>query len=216
MTCSVLIADDHPIFRNGIKVILKGMNDIELCAEASNGEEAYTFICSVFPDIAILDLDMPILNGIDVCRKVKEEGLSSKCIILTMHKEKHFFNEAMESGAMGYILKDHAEDELIRCINNVREGKKYVSDRIAEYLTEIDTGREIDEGIRKNFQLLTATEKVIIRLVSQGKSSLEIASHLFISSNTVDNHRANMTKKLQLEGKNSLLKFAIQHIDLCS
>lgn len=210
-TRRILIADDHPIFRSGIKEIIKLIHGVDLVAECGNGLEAYQAILAHHPEIAILDLDMPMLNGLDVCKKVINEKHQTKFIILTMHKEKHFFTDAIQHGVMGYLLKDHAETELIECINEVRKGNVYASQQIESFLIEHQQSNNTSFEIKQGLSILTATEKVILKLISNGISSHEIASHLFISSNTVDNHRANITKKLQLEGKNSLLKFAMQH-----
>ena len=210
MTTKIIIADDHPIFRNGVKDILNNVANMQILGVASNGLEAYHLILSTLPDIAILDLEMPILNGLDVCQKVINEKHSTKFIILTMHKERNYFLEAMKCGVYGYLLKDYAITELVNCIEVVNKNEKYISKEIENYLVEhTSSDLQSDEHISLLLQL-TPTEKVILKLISKGKSSIEIAEMLFISPNTVDNHRANITKKLKLEGKNSLLKFAIE------
>jgi DNA-binding NarL/FixJ family response regulator len=211
MNHKIIIADDHPIFRTGIREIVNNIQGITCCGEAKDGLEAYQLIQSIVPDIAILDLDMPILSGLDVCEKVKSEKHNTRCIILTMHKDKHFFEEAMLMGAMGYLLKDNAIEELILCIRSVTENKKYVSRKIEEYLTQYNSNQQLPDNIKQLYATLTPTEKIIIKLISQSSTSQEIANNLFISKNTVENHRANITKKLKLEGKNSLLKFALQY-----
>lgn len=210
MTTKIIIADDHPIFRNGVKDILKNVPNMQILGEASNGLEAYHLILSSHPDIAILDLEMPILNGLDVCEKVINEKHNTKFIILTMHKERHYFLEAMKCGVYGYLLKDYAITELVNCIEVVNKNEKYISKEIENYLVEHNSSNLQSEEQISLLMQLTPTEKVILKLISKGKSSLEIAELLFISPNTVDNHRANITKKLKLEGKNSLLKFAIE------
>ncbi len=214
MTTKIIIADDHPIFRAGIKDIIGSMPGMELVGEAKDGLEAYQLIVSKVPDIAILDLEMPQLTGLDVCRKVLGEKHFTRFIILTMHKESHFFREAMDAGVLGYLLKDNAIDELVTCIKEVSGGRTCVSRQIENYLTEHQAREQLPAEITKLYAGLTATEKVILKLVSQSKTSQEIAESIFISPNTVDNHRANIARKLQLEGKNSLLKFALQYKDL--
>jgi DNA-binding NarL/FixJ family response regulator len=207
----VLIADDHPIYRSGIRSVLESMPDVSIIGEASDGMEAYQLIISSLPDIAILDIQMPLLSGLDVCRKVLNEKNNTKFILLTMHREKHFFADAMDNGVDGYLLKDSAGQELITCIKHINNGKKYVSHNIESYLTEhlAHSGSTILQNIKT---LLTPTEKVILKLIAEGKTSSEIASLLFVSANTVENHRANINKKLQLDGgKNALLKFAMEH-----
>jgi DNA-binding NarL/FixJ family response regulator len=204
----IIIADDHPIFRSGIREVIKSLPFVEWKGEAQNGMEAYQLILATQPDVAILDLEMPLLTGLDVCKKVLSEKHQTKFIILTMHKEKHFFEEAMEAGVMGYLLKDNAVEELVKCIEMVRMNQKYISPQIENFLIERQ-GKMADEHITQVLKQLTSTEKVLIKLISQGKTSPEIAQHLFLSVSTIENHRYNISKKLQLEGKNSLLKFAI-------
>ncbi len=207
----IIIADDHPIFRSGIKAIVEGMPDFELVGEAKDGMEAYQLIISTLPAIAILDLEMPLLNGLEVCQKVLNEKHVTKFIILTMHKEKHYFTKALESGVMGYLLKDNAVDDLVKCIHEVNKGKVYVSHAIENYLTEHESFHLSADALKIK-SLLSPTEKIVLKLISEGKTSLEIANLLFVSANTIDNHRSNMNKKLNLSGeKNALLKFAIEH-----
>ena len=207
---TVIIADDHPIFRNGVRDILHEIRSVELVGEAKDGAEAYNLILAHRPEIAVLDLEMPILSGLDVCNKVLSEKNQTRFIILTMHKEKHFFNAAMEAGVSGYLLKDHAIEELIQCIAAVSAGKMYVSPEL-EYLLTEHTAQDQSAAVKQAKRLLSPTEKVILKLISEGKSSADIAGLLFISVNTVDNHRGNIARKLNLEGKNSLMKFAMQH-----
>jgi DNA-binding NarL/FixJ family response regulator len=207
---TLIIADDHPIFRNGVRQIIEENNQFELLAEGQNGIEAYQLIIAHRPDIAVLDLEMPHLTGLDVCAKIRNEKSQTQFVLLTMHKEKHFFKSAMEAGVRGYLLKDNASEDLIVCIKAVIQGKLYVSPIIAHYLHEHDESSQntVAQNAKK---LLSPTEKIIVKLISEAKSSAEIANLLFISINTVENHRANIAKKLALEGKNSLLKFAMMH-----
>lgn len=182
-----------------------------LVGEASDGMEAYQLIISARPDIAIMDIEMPILSGLDVCKKVMSEKHTTKFILLTMHKSKHFFDDAMASGVDGYLLKDSAGQELIQCISSVQAGKKYISDNISTFLTD-HIALVNSAQLQMIKTLLTPTEKVVLKLISEGKTSTEISTMLFISSNTVDNHRANINKKLKLDGgKNALLKFAMEY-----
>ncbi len=202
---TAVVADDHPIFRKGLVDILKQMDLLEIVAEVSDGLDAYRNIISKRPDIAILDLEMPGLSGIDVCRKVLNEKSETHFIILTMHREKAYYTNAMQMGVKGYILKDNAITELIQGVEKVLKGGTFTSPGIEDVLT---VGKDVAiPGTEK----LTATEKIVLKLIAESKTSSEIAGLLFISPNTVDNHRANVVKKLGLEGKNSLLKFAMQY-----
>jgi DNA-binding NarL/FixJ family response regulator len=205
MKKSAVVADDHPIFRKGLIEILREIEDLEIVAEVADGLDAYKNIISKRPDIAILDIEMPGLSGLDVCSKVLKEKSDTKFILLTMHREKDFFLNAMNIGVMGYLLKDNAITELILCVEKVLKGEKFISPGIEKLLVEQNKVNEIPE-----LQLLTATEKIILKLIAESKTTPEIAGLLFVSPNTIDNHRSNIVKKLGLEGKNSLLKFAIQ------
>lgn len=209
MKHTVIIADDHPIFRSGIREVVKGLFHLELKGEASDGLQAYRLILAQQPDVAVLDLEMPELSGLDVCQKLAAEKARTKCIILTMHKEKYYFDQAMQAGVMGYLLKDNAVEEVVKCIEEVLRGNKYVSPQIGDYLTSHEGHQQTALA---QLSLLSATEKIILKLISQGKTSPQIAENLFVSEKTIENHRYNIAKKLQLEaGKNSLLKFAMAH-----
>jgi DNA-binding NarL/FixJ family response regulator len=205
MKHTAIVADDHPIFRKGLVEILGEISDLEIVAELSDGMQAYQSIIAKRPDLAILDIEMPGLSGLDICRKVMSEKSETKFIVLTMHRDKHFFNDAMTIGVMGYLLKDHAISELITCVKNVLKGEKFVSPGL-EKLLVLNEQSSLPE-----LSQLTPTEKVILKLIGESKTSGEIAQLLFVSPNTVDNHRSNIVKKLGLEGKNSLLKFAMQY-----
>lgn len=207
---SVIFADDHPIFRSGVREVLNEIRTVELLGEAKDGAEAYGLIVAHRPELAILDLEMPVLSGLDVCKKVLSEKAQTRFIILTMHREKHFFKAAMEAGVHGYLLKDNAIQDLIRCVEAVCAGKIYVSPEIEHFLTE-HTEQHQHKAVQEANALLSPTEKIILKIISEGKSSADIAALLFISVNTVDNHRANIARKLNLEGKNSLMKFAMQY-----
>ncbi|MEY2829414.1 MAG: hypothetical protein RIQ33_1272 [Bacteroidota bacterium] len=206
----ILIADDHPIFRSGVRDVLSKINDFEIIAEAENGMDAYQKIISLLPDVAVLDLEMPVLNGLDVCRKVLHEKHQTEFIVLTMHKDKQFFVDAMNSGVKGYLLKDNAINDLVDAVKKVYKGEEFISKQMLHLLKETSQFQHANPDLEKVNTLLTPTEKVILKLISDGRTSAEIAAMLFVSPNTVENHRANMTKKLKLEGKNSLLKFSMQ------
>jgi two-component system, NarL family, response regulator DegU len=210
----IIIADDHPVFRSGIKSILQNIHDIEIVGEASDGAEAYQMIIGHRPDIAILDLEMPLLTGLEVSEKVLSEKNNTKFVLLTMHKEKHYFDKAMAIGISGYLLKDYAINDLVDCINTVKQDKKYVSSTIEKYLVEHESKQFSKDWVMIE-ALLTPTEKVVLKLIAEGKTSADIAALLFVSPNTVDNHRSNLSKKLKLDGeKNALMKYAMKIKDL--
>ena len=204
---TAVLADDHPIFRKGLIDILKEFEELEIVAEVADGLEAYRHILSKRPDLAILDIEMPGLTGIDVCRKVLSEKTDTRFILLTMHKDLDFFNDAMNVGVHGYVLKDNAITELLQCVQQVLKGEKFISAGIEKMLVKKDKVQLPAETAS-----LTSTELVILKLIAESKTSPEIAQLLFIAPKTVENHRSNITKKLGLDGKNNaLLKFAMEY-----
>lgn len=207
----LVIADDHPIFREGLRNVIVREPDWTIVAEADDGPSALRAIQEHHPDIAILDVAMPGLNGLAVARELHRLQLPTRIVFLTMFKEEDLFNEAMDLGALGYVLKDNAVTDLLRCLRTVASGSHFISPALSELLV---LRAERARGLARRtpgLQDLTPSERRILRLISQGKTSKEIASSLFISPKTVENHRINIGAKLDLHGNNSLLKFALEH-----
>jgi len=211
-TIKIVIADDHPIFRNGLRQILESEKGIEIIGEADNGEKAFEVIKEKKPDIAILDIDMPKKTGLDVLRAMK--GLNTKVIFLTMYAEEDIFDEAMNLGIKGYVLKDSAVNDIIDCIMCVSNDDYYISPSVSNFL--VNRRKKINELKNSNPALdnLTPTEKKILKFISENKTSKEIADVLFLSHRTVENHRTNISNKLNLKGSYSLMKFAIENKSL--
>lgn len=207
----ILIADDHPLMRDGLEGVLKDEINIEISAKAHNGEQAYKFLKENDFDIAMLDIEMPKISGLEIARKVVEEHILTKIVFLTMYKDEDMFNEAMDLGAYGYVLKENAVEDIIDCIRSVASGKYYISPEISHYLIKRQNGLRKTDQEEHSISSLTKTERLILRLVSKEKTTKEIADQLFISSKTVENHRANISKKLNLHGSHSLVKFAINN-----
>lgn len=210
----IVIADDHPIFRNGLRQILETETRIEILGESDNGEKALEIIHEKNPDIAILDIDMPKKTGLDVLRAMKD--LNTKVIFLTMYAEEDIFDEAMNLGIKGYVLKDSAVNDIIDCILSVSNDDYYISPSVSNFL--VNRRKKLNELKNSNPALdyLTPTEKKILKFISENKTSKEIANILFLSHRTVENHRTNMSNKLNLKGSHSLLKFAIENKSLLS
>jgi len=208
---SILIADDHPVFRNGLKEVIESHNRFHIVAEAENGEMALKQIEKLNPGIAILDIDMPLMNGFDVIRAIRGKNLSTDVIILTMYKEEDMFNGAMELGVKGYLLKESAVQDIIECIHAVASGNFYISPFVSSYL--INRNERMKSFLHKHPSLvnLTPTEKLILKLIGENKTSREIADQLCVSSKTVENHRTNIANKLEIHGSHNLLKFAIEN-----
>lgn len=205
----IIIADDHPIFRGGLRQIISADLSIEIIGEAENGEKALEIIQELKPDIAVLDIDMPKKTGLDVIRELKDSN--TKIIFLTMYAEEDIFDEAMDLGIKGYVLKDSAVNDIIECILSVNEDNYYISPNVSNLL--VNRRNKSKNLIKKNPELgnLTKTERNILRFISENKTSKEIAEVLFLSHRTVENHRTNISNKLNLKGSHSLLKFAIEN-----
>jgi len=204
---TILIADDHHIFRKGLLSILAEDKTIKVIGEASNGDEALEMAKNIKPDIALLDIDMPGLSGLDVARKLKMENSAVRSVILTMHKDREYFDEAMELDIKAYVLKDSIANDLIDCIKRVAEGEYYISPSISRYLIEKKRSGKEHTPLDK----LTPAELQILKLISQNKTSTQIAHDLFRSIRTIENHRNNICLKLGLKGPHSLLLFAIEN-----
>lgn len=207
----VFIADDHPIFRQGLLKILETDPSLEIVGESGDGEEALQSLKELSPDIAVLDIAMPGRSGLEIVKETQKEGLSIHFIILTMFSEEEYFNEAMELGVKGYLLKDNAASDLLSCLKSVAEGKYYVSPSISQYLINRNARvKELDQKI-PSLSELTQMEKRILTLIAENKTSKEIAAELFISYRTVQNHRNNICQKLNLKGHHKLLQFALEN-----
>ncbi|MBK6878134.1 MAG: response regulator transcription factor [Ignavibacteria bacterium] len=208
----LIMADDHPIFREGLRQIIEKDSRIKIIGEADNGQKALELIEEKIPDIALLDIDMPKLTGLEVLKKVS--GTSVKIIFLTMYSEEDIFDEAMGLGVKGYVLKDSAVNDILECILSVSEGNYFISPSMSNLLLR---RRKKMTDLRKSNPMLdslTPTEKKILRFISQNKTSKEIADVLFLSHRTIENHRTNISNKLNLKGSHSLIKFAIENKSL--
>jgi DNA-binding NarL/FixJ family response regulator len=208
---SIVIADDHPIFRKGLKQTIEEDATMEVVAEAGDGEAALHLIEQHSADVVVLDIDMPRMSGLQVARAVKDKGLFIAVIILTTYKEEDMFDEAMDSGVRGYVLKQTVADDLRTAINAVIRGEYFLSPTISGYL--LNRSKRAGELLKQKPSLsyLTQSERRILKSVALNKTSKEIADELFISYRTVETHRKNIATKLNIHGSHSLLKFAIEN-----
>lgn len=201
----ILLVDDHNLVRDGIRNIIEKKSNMQIIGEASDGREAIKLASKLKPDVIVIDVAMPGLNGIDAAKQIHKNQPKIKIIGLSMHSGKQFIQGMFRAGAYGYLLKDGDSDELIVAISTVIENKKYLSKDIKqEYLTELRN----NENFRKT--LLSAREKEVLQLIAEGKSSKEIGEVLFLSSKTIDVHRNNIMKKIELYTIPELTKYAIQ------
>jgi DNA-binding NarL/FixJ family response regulator len=202
---SLLIADDHPIFRKGLIDLLEHAFPFAKIIECHNGAEAIESILKLNPQIAILDINMPEANGLDVCKRVLKENSYTKIIILTMYREKEMIKNAMLSGALGYILKDTAGDEIVDCINTVLGGDKYIATAMLPHHTELSVEDKKKQQLIDGLKNLSQAELKTLKLVSQNKTSKEISELLFLSEKTIENYRSRICQKLELPPRNNSL-----------
>jgi len=207
----VVIADDHPIFRAGLKLVLEASPRILLEGEAMDGEAALALIRARKPDVAVLDLDMPRRDGLAILRAMNDERLETAVVLLTMHRDEALLGEALNLGALGYVLKDSAVTEIVRAIEAAQMGELFVSPQLADLLLRRRARRTTLEASAPGLADLTPSERRVLALVADGKTSREVAERLFVSVRTVENHRSAAAAKLGLHGPNALLKFALAH-----
>jgi len=207
---TALIADDHPIFRTGLRQIIGADAAVRIVAEAGNGDEALAAIESVRPDVAVLDIDMPGRDGLEVARALRDRRSATRVIFLTLHKDAVILNEALDAGAHGYVLKDSAATEIVVAITNVHAGGQYVSPGLSGLLINrvqrADTLAKAVPGL----DALTPAEMKVLKLLAEIKTTKEIADALCISPRTVEHHRTSIAAKLELRG-HALTRFAVKH-----
>ena len=205
----ILLADDYPVVRKGLKTSIEEETSLKVIAEAADGEEAIELIEKHRPDLAILDIDMPKLDGLGVAKEISRLNLRTKIIFLSFHKDEDMFRAALAAGGKGYLLKDSAMDEIVIAIQTVNAGKVYMSSAIAlQLLRGENSSDSTDDPLVRD---LTVSERRILKLIAEGLSSKEIGNQLSIHYRTVENHRTNICRKLNIEGANALLRFAVQH-----
>jgi DNA-binding NarL/FixJ family response regulator len=210
----IIVADDHPIFRSGLIATIGEFTEYSVIGESEKGKDALELIRTLKPDIAILDINMPEMNGLEVTKAVNKEKLETQIVILTMYKDEDYFNEAINLNVAAYILKDSATNEIIRCLEEVTGGEYYFSPEVLNYLVKRKNKKSSLEKENPGLKDLTFAEKQVLKKVAENKTSKEIADELFISPRTVQNHRNNICNKLNLKGYNKLLQFAIYNQNL--
>jgi len=206
-TITVVIADDHPLMRRGIMGFLVAAG-VQIVAEVGDGKDALAAILQHRPTVAILDVEMPRLSGLEVARAVRDEAIRSAVVLLTMYKDEDMFNAAMDAGAIGYVLKENAVDELLACVRAAAKGEPFISPALSRLLLQRAASADRLRQEKPGLDSLTPAERKILKMISEDKTSKEIADVLGISPRTVENHRANVSEKLNLRGSHSLLKFA--------
>ena len=203
----VLIADDHPVVRQGLRQAIENSPGMTVVAEACNGQESLLYIRRLRPHVAVLDIDMPLLDGFSVMQALRDEMLEIKVIFLSVHCEESFLNKALKVGAQGYLSKECPLAEVIVAINTVVSGRDYISPLMTYHL--INGRRLPEQGM--GLASLTPAERKVLKLIAEYKTTKEISIALFISTRTVETHRANICHKLALRGSHALMKFAVAH-----
>jgi DNA-binding NarL/FixJ family response regulator len=203
----VLIADDHPIVRQGLGQTIESDADLEVIAEAGDGLEALAKIRQYQPQVIILDIDIPKMDGFEVALAVQEEKIKTEIVFLTVHREESFMKKALSIGAKGFVLKDSAISDIVTAIKAAFQGQSFISPAMMSYLIKPRTinGKE-------GLESLTLSERNVLKLIAQYKTTKEIAEILFVSTRTVESHRFNICQKLHLQGSHSIMKFALEHI----
>ena len=208
---NIVIADDHPVFRRGLREVIEERSDFRVVGEASDGEEAMALVLELKPRIAVIDIDMPRLNGLELVRALRRDDLHVATVFLTMYNEEDMFNAAMDLGVKAYVLKENAADDILAALEKVSQGETFVSPSMS------DMGKRRSDRVQQlllskpQIDELTAAERRILKLISEDRTSKEIADLLQISIKTVENHRLNICRKLNLHGSHSLLKFAFDN-----
>ncbi len=209
---TLIIADDHPFFRKGLLQLLRSVKTLKVIGEAETGPDALAMIEKIHPDAAVLDIDMPQMRGLEVLEEMNRKKLTTSVIFMTMYKEPELVRRALSLGAKGYLLKESVVEELIQALSYVASGKTYVSPAMAAIIASSEAPRA-DAVVLPGLDRLTQTERRVLRLVAENKSSKEISDELSISSRTVDNHRSHICEKLGITGTHALLRFALQNKD---
>lgn len=207
----ILFADDHEIFRAGLRQVLAADRNFEIIAEVGDGDTALREIRALKPRIAVLDLDLPGRNGLEIARELRRLHDPTPIVILTAHSAESFLDEAIALGVRGYLLKGNAATDLLNCLRSVARDQTYLSPSFSSYLLRRGQRAQALRQEVRGLDALSAAERRVLRLVALGKSTKEIAAELFLSPATVETHRKNICAKLDLHGANKLLQFAVRH-----
>jgi DNA-binding NarL/FixJ family response regulator len=212
MTIKVLVADDHHVVRRGLVFFLKTQKEIEIVGEAANGEEALTLVGKLQPDVVLMDLVMPVMDGIEATRKIKEMFPHTKILILTSFSDQDHVIPAIRAGASGYQLKDIEPDQLVEAIKSVYRGESQLHPKVTSHvMTHLSQGEKKEE---KLFEELTKREKEVLAEIAKGKSNKEIAASLMITEKTVKTHVSNILAKLNLADRTQAALYAVKHLRL--
>ena len=206
----ILVADDHGVVRKGLRLILERHDGLEVIGEAADGREAVRLAEELSPDIVIMDVGMPRLNGIDATAQILHRNPRAGVIILSMHSDEGYIVRALSAGAKGYLLKDSLEEDLIQAVRVVAQGRPFFSPRITQTLLDDYVRQLRQKGLQDSYDLLTEREKEVLQLISEGKSNKEVATILGLSVYTVETHRTNLMQKLNLHNTAEIVLYAVR------
>lgn len=207
---SILLGDDHSLLRSGLRLLLEQQNDLVVVAEAEDGRSAVALAASSNPDVAVLDVGMPNLNGIEAAKQITAGDGKTAVVILSMHRDESYILRALKAGARSYLLKDSAQSDLVAAIRAVANGKSFFSPAVSKILLEDYVRKLKRSGAEDSYDLLTPREREILQLVAEGKSNKDIAGVLHLSVYTVETHRANLMEKLNLKSVPELILYAVR------
>jgi two-component system response regulator NreC len=206
----VLLADDHTLMRRGLRLIVEQQPDLVVVGEAEDGRQAVALSASLKPDVAVLDIGMPNLNGIEAAKQITDGKSGAAIIILSMYADESYILRALKGGARGYLLKDSAESDLVRAIRSVAEDKSFFSPAVSKVLLEDYVKKMQRTGSEDSYDLLTPREREILQLIAEGKSNKDVANLLNLSVYTVETHRGNLMEKLKLKSVPELTLYAVR------
>jgi two-component system response regulator NreC len=206
----ILLADDHTVVRKGLRLLLESVPEFQVIADASSGREAVALAEQHMPDVIVMDVAMPILNGIEAARQITAKLPQTAVVFLSMHGDESYVLRALKAGARAYLLKDSAEYDLIQAVKAVSEGKAFFSPAISKMLVEDYMRQMRERGVEDSYELLTTREREVLQLLAEGKSNKDVAALLNLSQYTVETHRSNIFQKLNLHSGAELILYAIR------
>jgi two-component system, NarL family, response regulator NreC len=207
---NILLVDDHAVIRAGLRLVLERHSDFHVVGEASDGREGVAEATRLHPDVVVMDLAMPNLNGMEAARQIMASSPAIAIVVLSMHSDEEYVLRALKSGARAYVLKESAEADLIAAVRAVTSGKSFFSPKVSRMLVEDYVRQLQDREIEDSYELLTGREREILQLVAEGKSNKDIANLLNLSVYTVETHRANIMEKLSLHSVPELILYAVR------
>ena len=209
-TVRIVLADDHTVVRKGLRLLLESVPQFQVVSDAADGRQAVALAEEQRPDVVVMDIAMPILNGIEAARQISAKLPQTAIVFLSMHSDEAYVSKALKAGARAYLLKDSAENDLINAVEAVSEGKSFFSPAVSKVLAEDYMRQMREHGVDDSFDLLTTREREILQLFAEGKSNKEVANLLNLSLYTVETHRGNIFQKLNLHSTADLILYAVR------